>query len=793
MMKRARIGDQEFAFVFEHHSGYGNADFPRWFVSGLQGPGVQLTNFETGQVVNSPSNRYRDLVGSPFKLAICAPPEVLERGSANGYKIEVYVDEARFSRMMHMRHTIPGESEVCDLFHHRSVHRGPPVGTFDLSEVHVDISTSQNHVDPLHSYQDASLEWMQTFESQVVEGLEVESPEHCFIGNTAYEFTTNCSHIVARTPYRRRKVRGGLLCNPVGSGKTATALALIHESSFPSSMMDANDRLIHRETSATLVVVPSNIASQWVDEARAFFPDMNVVKITGKREHERFPYETLGDIDVVVTTFSFLCGNYYRSLLVEKFGHDHLLGRHSWQKRRTFLYHGPIIFQLMWWDRIFYDEMHELPFLRFPTIRWDNGTVRLLRGNIVWGITATPNATSWETVDMYMRMFLSCTYDLIRSSYLSYFFGIVCHCNIAQDALPPTQTHIHRVPLTAGERRLVRSFAHSATEMIQMCTYFNAEDQTVDDVRLMTLDQIQSQVQAKRSEDIAQKRAHLESLEAVVLSKLAALEALRAQGSEGQTHVLRATREVERAQDDVTDFRKGVVELEKRHAFFEKQLHDGTFDGEEDSTCPICLTAPTDVITSCGHWFCRACAEPMVQIQSRCAMCKAALTLGKLTQVVGGDFEEVGGEEETSLYGSKLMHVVRQFRDIPEDESVVMFCEWSPLLLKVKAVLEDCGIGTAMLRGNVVSRSAALKRFRDGLCRVLLVPLDSCASGLTLTCANHVFFLHALVCDEAQTRRSTYTQAVARVHRMGQDRDVHVHWFIAADTFEDRLFRSHTY
>ena len=79
-------------------------------------------------------------------------------------------------------------------------------------------------------------------------------------------------------------------------------------------------------------------------------------------------------------------------------------------------------------------------------------------------------------------------------------------------------------------------------------------------------------------------------------------------------------------------------------------------------------------------------------------------------------------------------------------------------------------------------RTDALKKFGDELgCFVLLLPVRACASGLTLTVADHCLLI------ELQGNQGQELQLINRVYRIGQARPVTVKKFVAEGTIEERM------
>jgi hypothetical protein len=255
--------------------------------------------------------------------------------------------------------------------------------------------------------------------------------------------------------------------------------------------------------------------------------------------------------------------------------------------------------------------------------------------------------------------------------------------------------------------------------------------------------------------------------------------------------------------------------LMKQCTFFKTQIE--LDHNHAERTCPICITHPACVITKCGHWFCADCvatykSSALPRQKTTCPMCKVELLSSEWILAVppaasrevaedesdgedeGEGVGEGGGETETApaaadRYGSKLAAIVEFLREVKSrGEKAIMFVQWTELLRTLRATLSAGGVAAVALIGNTNSRNAAIDRMKNGAADVLLLSMECSNTGLNLTEANHVIFAHALVGGSPTTQYDCIAQAVARVHRVGQQRQVHVHWFITRDTDEQRLF-----
>tara|TARA_B110001450_G_scaffold243590_1_gene254958 strand:- start:8853 stop:11738 length:2886 start_codon:yes stop_codon:yes gene_type:complete len=137
-------------------------------------------------------------------------------------------------------------------------------------------------------------------------------------------------------------VRGGLLAQDVGMGKTVQMLALI---------------ATNKANGPTLVVVPTTMLSVWMDEANKHVPSLSVVKFHGARRTRNM--DELRQSDVVLTT--------YRIVVNETQQHVPTIGA-------------------IRWGRIVLDESHEMRSVTSATTK----AVCRLYAPYRWCISATP-------------------------------------------------------------------------------------------------------------------------------------------------------------------------------------------------------------------------------------------------------------------------------------------------------------------------------------------------------------------------------------------------------------------
>ncbi|KZT21583.1 hypothetical protein NEOLEDRAFT_1164553 [Neolentinus lepideus HHB14362 ss-1] len=221
-------------------------------------------------------------------------------------------------------------------------------------------------------------------------------------------------------------------------------------------------------------------------------------------------------------------------------------------------------------------------------------------------------------------------------------------------------------------------------------------------------------------------------------------------------------------------------------------------------SCPACGKEglPSEdiaVLSSCGHTGCIECvkehaaAEECVAAQN--GGCKAA---ARVINVVKGDTLGVDDEERDGRgkhFGMKLEKVIHLIKKrIPKDERVLIFVQFQDLTRKVAEALQSHKVPFLEIKGSASSKSKNLEAFQnDSDERVLLLNVtDESASGANLTGANHAIFLSPLLGPDQDWYTSRETQAIGRIRRYGQEKEVHVWRFLTTNTIDMEIFEQRT-
>ncbi|KAK4778068.1 hypothetical protein SAY87_018255 [Trapa incisa] len=222
-------------------------------------------------------------------------------------------------------------------------------------------------------------------------------------------------------------------------------------------------------------------------------------------------------------------------------------------------------------------------------------------------------------------------------------------------------------------------------------------------------------------------------------------------------------------------------------------LQDG-----EDLDCPICISSLTDVvITSCAHVFCRRCILKVINgSNSRCPLCRRPISESDLFSAPP---ESLKNEDQETLPSktistsaaqsskvSCLMKLLKVSRDQNPTTKSVIYSQFRKMLILLEEPLKEAGFKALRLDGSMNARKRAEVIEEFGSCKsdgpvVLLASIRSSGAGINLTAASVVYLL------EPWWNPAVEEQAMDRVHRIGQDKEVRIIRMIVRDSIEEKV------
>ena len=154
----------------------------------------------------------------------------------------------------------------------------------------------------------------------------------------------------------------------------------------------------------------------------------------------------------------------------------------------------------------------------------------------------------------------------------------------------------------------------------------------------------------------------------------------------------------------------------------------------------------------------------------------------RLSQVTGGHVgDDDGGMHRVS---TAKMDALADILDsaIADGKKLVVIARFVPEMDDIRDMLEKRGIGYAEVRGGVKDRAGEVERFQnDTDCRVFIGQIAAAGLGLTLTASDTMVFY------SMDYSMSNFTQAQARIHRIGAKDTCHYIYLVARGTIDERV------
>lgn len=154
----------------------------------------------------------------------------------------------------------------------------------------------------------------------------------------------------------------------------------------------------------------------------------------------------------------------------------------------------------------------------------------------------------------------------------------------------------------------------------------------------------------------------------------------------------------------------------------------------------------------------------------------------RLSQVTGG---HVGDDEKQMHWVSTAkMDALADILDsaLADGKKIVVMARFVPEMDDIRELLEARSIGYAEVRGGVKDRTEEVRRFQeDETCKVFIGQIAAAGLGLTLTASDTMVFY------SMDYSMSNFTQAQARIHRIGAKSTCHYIYLAAKGTIDEKV------
>ena len=174
--------------------------------------------------------------------------------------------------------------------------------------------------------QQRSLQWMIKQDSVEADAFEEDIREESLSLHLDWRLEARVT--------KRRQVRGGIIADDVGYGKTVTMLALIKDrmgEAITEARSDSSNRI---PLSATCIITPNTLIQQWKDEIQRFWPKCNVLAIKSLNVLEKATISQFQQAHIVLVSIGLLDKEAYtqrQAVLAALPEHPQLSSLRSWK------------------------------------------------------------------------------------------------------------------------------------------------------------------------------------------------------------------------------------------------------------------------------------------------------------------------------------------------------------------------------------------------------------------------------------------------------------------------------
>lgn len=622
-------------------------------------------------------------------------------------------------------------------------------------------------------------------------------------------FNVITGHEVREKP---EPVYGGILADMMGLGKTLSILSLVaatvpeaHNFKIKQLPQDLHQHAVVRNAKGTLIICPTSVLSNWTEQMGTHVIPGRLSSYVYHGPSRTADVELLAKFDIVFTTYGTVAAEFSDSLKKKK------------------------ALASLNWFRIVLDEAHTI---RNSSTRSAKGACALFAQRR-WAVTGTPVQNRLEDLGALIRFLRIKPFDE-SSSWAQY---IIAPFKNADDTVLPqlrllvdsitlrrgkeniglkgrTETHV-TLEFTHDERNLYGRFASQSNMqlkgMMRESNTLRGKSYAHVLKSLLRLRMICDHGREMLNEEDLKDLEGSDASNAIDLGDEPEFEAK----SDKKFISSRQAYELLKMQsDNEMDFcskcNKNIVN--KKNAQNNEIDPDSSSEDDEDNVLGY--------LTPCYHLYCPSCKDELVETTvppelrvdgfHDCEVCGAYVRFDffelsryemqsyneehapgakKVRRTTWNPETYSGPHTKVRALLEELEKSRQQTSTLPAGEPPirsVVFTEWTSYLDLLEFALSKYGHKFVRLDGsmNVKARAKVLHDFKtDPTITVLLVSIRAGGQGLNFTAANKVYMM------EPQYNPGVEQQAIDRVHRLGQEREVEIVHFIMKDSVEEALLK----
>ena len=590
------------------------------------------------------------------------------------------------------------------------------------------------------------------------------------------------------------EIRGGILADMMGLGKTLSILSLIVGSMEDASkwgklmpLVSPEGIKLKRNSKATLLVAPLSVVTNWTDQIEAHLKPGTLSYYIYHGTHRCSDVNKLSTYDVVVTTYEIVSSEANRMSRTQS---------------------GSPLLETNFF-RIVLDEAHKI---RGQSTKIFQAAC-LLSAQRRWAVTGTPVQNRLDDLGALIKFLRIKPFDE-KGGFAQFF--MTPFKNADPDVLPKLRLLVDSITLRRLKDKINLPVRHEKIVRLQ----FSKDERQ--------LYEWFAKDSANRMKIITGGRKALGGKSYVhVLKAILRLRLICAHGKEllGEDDLKMLEGFSSENAIDLDDEEDEMPAITKRQAYEMLML----FKETDADTCIQCsqVIEPKELSEDDGEDEIIGCMLPCFQIVCNdcsravkksvmekatpdnrfvCPFCEQYLRVS-FFELTRGGIEAAehakamarknpkqakilgrygGPHTKTTALIEGLLQSGAESLEHPDEPPIksVVFSGWTSHLDLIQIALDDNNIKYVRLDGkmSINKRADSLAAFRDDPdVRVFLVSIFAGGLGLNLTSASKVYVM------EPQFNPAAEAQAVDRVHRLGQKRDVTISRFIMDGSFEEKM------
>lgn len=680
---------------------------------------------------------------------------------------------------------------------------------FIFSEQQVDTlaCSFENHTF-LYKYQLPALNWMKKMEelalnrhTLVVDGGALK------LGQTGYYYHLD-ENILLDYPNSKQyqgQIKGGILADGPGFGKTVITLCLIEEC---QSRQLPPIYTCHLPTKSTLVVVPHFLIEYWKQQITTFLPNKinQCLVIYDINSWSQYKLSDLEQAFIVITSWEFLqseeytrvVNKHFKSLLTK---YESLQDHYPWHLfkniltwhliKQNELKNKCIPLHFFWWHRIVFDQFNDQFYNQFSVIN------QLAKGSFInWGLSSHLN-------NVNLPLFLDMDQNVpIHFQFLLY--AKLVHQSSLTLLKPPVINQVFYSQLNKIQMENLKSIepewqekyysylwaADKWNSEAYLLWFYNVKKEISQNL-LQELNQKKQQVikkvnkQLQKSQEICQKLQEKINLLKVKIQDLIKeytkefkqpyqqhvfekplvdffnnnLDHETSDNNEqinwdkGDDLVLEINNQQAILQGREQTLQKYVLQNQQLENFKKKQEKHLSFFNqqmkylmEKTESCQICMHNKPIMILKCAHMCCKQCIIKLLNEESMltCPWCKREQTLNQVVEITDLATPMPMGKDDI---GDKIFTLVQKLLQLSvKNHQIIIHVKYEDMISYLHFVLTCYRLPVYMFQKNFPQSFTPFLNYDQF--KILLIPTNSDTKGLYLEKVSHIFFLSDLPQEE---------------------------------------------